>query len=288
MPTVNNRDNIFIRTAKGYGMQSTYLASTSGATTAAAAGSGFLTTQLQVNSIGTTLPNTLVGFQLPAGLTTALRPWLTTLTATVLRGFYLCYFYNMGTVDLANAAAVPYDGFTADASVTYPLTRTKYGQAAQTISLLPFFYITTATTVTAPIFNLATTLGGAGYVDQDGNSIVGTKTMTMPAAATAVQSGFIIRLEEGDSAVQSISAVQVTTKGSAGAARVFGVELLAPLSSLLISMPFVNDGAFSGLNLPDLRPATPTAGTLTSYLGLISASGTGASTVTLHMLTVLD
>ena len=287
MPTLTGRDVIFTNMASGLGMDTPTNTLSGVAGTAAAAGSGFLSAGLSTNTIGTTYPATLVGIQLPPGLTAALRLVLAQSASNQALPNFLAYFYNMGTVDLANAAATPYDGFTADAGVTYPLLRTKYTATSQAITLIPMCYITTDTATTAPVFDLQTAAGAAGYVDQDGNSTVGTATMTMPAAATVAQSGYIIRLQPGDTGVRSISAVRVTTKGTAGAARIFGVEILAGITIPSTSWTQLDDLAFSGLALPDLRPATPTAGTLTSYLGVLRLNVT-TSGQTIRLLAVLD
>jgi hypothetical protein len=240
-----------------------------GATTASGAIiSGWFNCMLKTNNKGTTYPGTLVSFPLPVA-----QMFLTSYgfggNQAAISG-WLARFYQMGTIDFTATG----DRFTADAAVTYPLTRTIYGVAGQAISLYPVIYITTATTGTAPQFQLNTAAAGAGYVDQDGNSTVGTKTFTFPSATTAIQSTYLLRLEEGDGGVQSISAVQCTVKGTAGVGTIYGVELLCPCSNLNSGSVSFYDAVYGALNMVDLNPAVPTAGTLTTFLGFLALTNT--------------
>jgi hypothetical protein len=112
--------------------------------------------------------------------------------------------------------------------------------------------------------------------------------MTMPAAATAAASAFIIRLEEEDSGVRDISAIEVTTAASAGAATIFGMELLGPIS-VVRGLQVIYDAAFGGLGMTNLLPAVPTAGTLTSYLVVVALGSATTSIVTSPtVMAVLD
>src|SRR4051794_2780846 len=63
---ITTRNTVFTNVAAGKGFTNNFLGiAPSSTTTAGAAASGFHTVQLFFNNIGTTLLNTLVGFQLP-------------------------------------------------------------------------------------------------------------------------------------------------------------------------------------------------------------------------------
>jgi hypothetical protein len=183
---------------------------------------------------------------------------------------FLAWVYTIGTLNLAATG----DQFTHDAA-TFPLLRTEFGEASKAITLLPAIYITTATTVTAAVFSMKTNAGGTGYTDQDGNTTVANVLMTLPAAATAVQSSYLFRLNSGDSGVRDINQIDVDTAASAGAATIFGVEIIADICN------YPGQGGLSnvlvnGLRLSELKPAVATSGTATAVLALV-ALGTGTS-----------
>ena len=257
---------------RGLGHTGIYIASQTAGVTAGNAGSGFFTAILTANLVGTTYPGTLVSMQIPPAPP---QPLFTTIASSVTasgRPAFFVRFYLLGTLNLAATG----NQFTHNAA-TFPLLRTQLGVASQPITLLPMIYITTATATTAPIFRLRTVAGAAGYVNQLGNSIVGTRTMTMPLAATVAQSGFIIRLEAGDSGIQNITNIEVTTAGSAGAASIYGIELLSPFNQLNSGWLHKNDQMFGGLSMVDLVPAVATSGTVTSILGQLILQTQGAS-----------
>jgi hypothetical protein len=268
---------------RGLGMvQGNNNASTSSGTSAAA-GSGFFSASLGLNLVGTTYPSPLVGFPLPPGLPNELfGTCIGVSTNSSTKPCYLCRFYLIGTLNMAATG----DQFTHDAA-TFPLTRKELGQSAQPVSLIPMVHITTATATTAPIFRLRTVAGAAGYTDQDGNSVIGTVTMTMPAAATNQHSCYIIRLEYQDSGIRDISNIEVTTAGSAGAANIWGVELLMPAPMPLGGSGYIYDAVYGGLGMCDLAPAVATSGTVTSYLGMILFA-TSASSNSLYLNAVLN
>lgn len=240
--------------------------------TSPVAASGYLIPKL-IFSSGSTIPTALISFPLPTGITSNLRLTRFSMQNSGGTSFsaYLSYFYLVGTLNLAATG----DQFTHNAA-TFPVLRTQFGVTSQPLSLYPMVYVTTATTTTAPIIRMRTAAGAAGYTDQDGNTVVGTRTITFPAAATTTDSCFQMRLEHGDSAVRDISAIEVTTAAAAGAASVFLVEPLTPLcipSGLLYSL---NNTMASTIGMPDLGPAVATSGTATTYLGILyygSASG---------------
>jgi hypothetical protein len=262
---------------KGKGLRQKVLSLGPVATTAAAAASNFIPLQIIANSLGTTHPATLVGFPLPTGITNEM--FVTHLTSVLGinqgRAYWLALFYKIGTLNLAATG----DQFTHDAA-TFPILRTQYGVASQPIDLLPFLQVTTATTVTAPIIRMRTNAGVSGYKNQSGSNIVGTKTITFPAAATGASSGFYMQVENGDSAVQDVTAIEVTTAASAGAATLWGVELLVPLLCYSLNGMNTIDTSVFAAAMNDMMPGLATSGTATSFLGFIStqlASATGGS-----------
>jgi len=272
---IATRNDVFTNIGKGLGFSSSFLALGNGsATTAGAAASGFFTAQLLFNSIGTTIPTTLVGFPLSPVPGSSILGVYGQMQTNSVRSLYLVRLYKFGTLDLTATG----DKFTASGT-TFPVTRTQFGTAAQPVGLIPVCYITTATSVTAPVFRLRTNAGVAGYKNQDGSTVVGTKTMTMPAAATAINSAFIIRVEDGDSAVQDITAIEVTTASTTGAATIFGAEILMPLTNIATAHGTTYDAVFGGLGMCDLNPAVETGGTaVTQYLAVLSLGSTGAIT----------
>lgn len=271
MSAFTNRNDLMIKFAqgKGYYFQA---GTTSTGGSAGAANSGGFTVQTLFNTIGSSVPGTLVGFPTPPALPANLSILMSMFNgdSNSGRGVWLCYFYKIGTIDLTGTG----DKFTHDAA-GFPITRTQFGASAKPLTLLPFIYVTTASSVTAPAFQLQTNGGAAGYTNQDGTTVIGTKTFTFPATATTTTSGYFMRPEDGDSGVQDISQTKVTTASTTGAASVYGVELIAPMGCLHLSMASMYDGAFSGIGLQDLAPGVATSGTATSMLGLIVMSTTG-------------
>lgn len=238
-------------------------------TTAQNAADGFHISQFQSNSIGSTLPGTIVGFQLPpAPSTTFPLLWASSGSSVGNNGgVWIGCIYKFGTQVLTSTG----DQFTHDAA-TFPVTRTVLGAATTAVPLIPFIRVTTATTTTAPVLTLKTAAGGAGYKNQAASSIVGTRTLTFGAAATAARTQYLFPLESNDNAVTDITAVQTNTAAVAGAADLWGLEPICPLpqhNSILGSM---QDTIFSGVHAADLAPAVATSGTATSYLVLFRYS----------------
>lgn len=271
--------SIYQKIAEGKGCGFQHLTLGPGATTAAVANSGNLTIHLHLNAIGTTYPGTLISLPQAPTPNAALFPTYVHASCNSAMGLWLVRLYNMGTLNLAATG----NQFTADAAVTYPLTRTVFG-ATTAIPLLPVLYVTTATTTTAAALRLQTATGTAGYTDPDGNATIGTVTFTMPAAATAVQSAFILRLNNGNSgdfALRAINQIRIDTAASAGAARIFGMELLVPLGLVSGSWSTLADCLLggAGFSAANLAPAAPTAGTLTSYLAYAGLNRSSAGEV---------
>ena len=153
--------------------------------------------------------------------------------------------------------------------------------------MLPIIQLTTATATTAPSFQLKTTAGGAGYVNQDSSSIIGTKTFTFPAATTVNGSTYLLKLEENDSCIEDITQISVTAKGTTGAATLWGVELLAP-AQLVTGYNSVCDTLVGGVRMNSLAPAVASTGSVTSRLGVINFGGTTATAINGSVYAVLN
>lgn len=191
--------------------------------------------------------------------------------AFTTRNTYFARIYLVGSLNLAATG----DQFTHNAA-TYPLTRTIMGQATQPVAMIPLIRIKTALSATAAVIRLRTAAGGAGYVDQDGNNVVGTKTITMPSPTTAAESCYIFKLETGDTGVRDISAIEVTTASSTGTADVCLLEIISPALSLTIS-PCITDCLMNGF-MRRVNPAVATSGTVPSALVVANFSGSNNPT----------
>lgn len=228
--------------------------------TAIVQASGGLNPNVGFNAVGTVLGSAYYGIPLPPG-TNPLR--LINFTAYSASGGWLSNLYKVGTLNLAATG----DQFTRDAGWTGPLKRNIMGVATP-ISLHLLVVMRTANSVTAPVFRLRTAAGGAGYVNQDGVSVVGTKTITAPGVGVTQGAVYVMRLEDGDSGVRDVTAIEVTTASSTGVADVYLMEMLAVHGSELGQGGSVHDKIVGGLELPDIRPAAPNTGAVTSYLVL--------------------
>lgn len=242
--------------------------------TAGAAASGYFTAQIRGNELTSTLPGTIDGWpRSPSPPNCIALSSLACLATNGSGAQFSGWIYKIGTVNLAATG----NQLTHDAA-TFPVLRTRWGAASQAVPLIPLLQITTATTTTAPVLRLRTAGGAAGYVNQDGTSVIATKTMTMPAAATANGSTYIWRLEDGDVAVQDITNVEVTTAGATGAATVWGLELLHTPHTWQIYEVTNHDSLYGGLSYANLAPAVATSGTATAILTTVTLlGGTGAN-----------
>lgn len=279
--SVSTLDDLLQRIAAGKGMSRTLdMVSAATTQTAAALASGLISGTLYYQVPGTTHLSTLVGFTLPPGT----LPLLLThaLLGTGSSGMlYIERQYLIGTVNLTATG----DRLSHN-SAGFPALRTQFGQASQPLTLTPLFEVTTATSVTAPEVRFRTAAGADGYINQDGNSVVGTRTFTFPNAATGVASCYMPMLELGDSGVRDITNIEVVTASSTGAMNVWGVELLDPIfMGGGVDVAKVKD-FLHGLNIPDLRPATPTSGSFTTHLCLYgNTSNNGRIRLTLNGVT---
>lgn len=263
---ISTIDNVLQKIGKGEGFSMINLQLSSGTTTtAAAAASGFITTQLHFNGIGTARPSTLVGLPLPPVLPNSLNfVFGQAGLNSSNRGMYLAWIYKIGTLNLAATG----NQFTHDAA-TFPILRTQFGVASQALTLIPILMITVATTTTAAILRLRNNSGpAAGYNNQDGTGTIGTIDFTLPNVATTVDSGFILRLEDGDSGVQNITQIDITTAAAVGTADVWGAELICPFGEIL-PLPFTMDAMTGGLSMADFAPGVATSGTATAYLVVV-------------------
>lgn len=249
-----------------------------GTITAANSTSGLVTSQMISNSIGSTYPGTIVGFPL-GNFNSSYWVRMVTRTNTATRGGWLANFYKIGTLVITATG----DQFTHDAA-TFPILKTSLGQASQPLTLIPIVRVTTALTTTAAAFRLQTSGGAAGYTDQDGDSTVGTVTFTFPSATTAVNSCFTLRLESGDSGIRDISQIRIDTAASAGAADIWGVELIAPvLSQFATSEETVSDQIYGGLSLWPAHLGVATSGSVTAFTGIYSIGATSGNLDGVHL-----
>lgn len=263
MPAFLTRQETHTRRGKGTGLLYPFSITGASTGTAASIASGGLTVFLVPNTIGTTFPSTIVGMSFPPSPAIGFNPIWSMGNSLIARGFSLGRIYRLGTLNLAATG----NQFTPDGAVTYPLLRKEFTEASKAISLIPLLQVTTALSTTAAILRLRNNTGpGNGYVNQDGTGKTGTVDFTFPSVTTAVNSAYIPMLESGDSGVQSISQIDVTTASASGAATVWGLELFFPMNTPVAALGYCFDSLISGFLAPDLSPAVPTAGTVTSHL----------------------
>lgn len=274
MAQLTGRADIFKRMAKGQGYSTFTMMGAPGNPTGGSTNSGFYTMTLMSNNIGTTEPNTKQTIPLPTGLTRLRIVEFYHANNNVGQNF-LARFYKLGTLNLAATG----DQFTHD-SATFPLLRTQFGAASQPVTLIPLLQISTATTTTAAQLQLQTNAGAAGYTNQDGSTVIGGKTFILPSATTAIHSTLLLWLNDGDTGVQDINQIKVAVAAAAGAANVWGMEVIAASTTPQASTASADDLVFSGLSLQDILPAAPTSGTLTSFLGVINLNSQISSTGT--------
>ena len=264
---ITSHDSIILNLAQGKGSFRPFFPAAAGTGTAATTTSGGFSGGIVVNSVGTTYPTTLVG--LPYGNKTSQQLFVQMFCNSVAsRGNMFGRFYQLGTLNLAATG----DQFTHSGTFT-KLTRTLFGEASKSITMFPIVYQTVATATTAPVIILKTAAGGTGYVDQDGNNVVGTKSFTYPAAITAVQGAYFLRLEDTTCAIQDIKAIQVTTAGTTGTATVYGFEPIVSMPGVATNVTNQIDTVYAGIAMQDVSPAIPDAGSVTSFLGFLGLHG---------------
>lgn len=261
MTSVATINDVAAQIAQGKALHTLLSGLGTGPGTAATATSGYFSLNIAANIIGTTYPNTLQSF-MPGVPAADFRSVLTYLVQN--RGGYLALLYTLGTLNLTATG----NQFTHDAA-TFPVLGKKFGQSGQPINLIPLLYVTTATSTTAPAFMLNASGGTAGYVNQDGSGVIGTKTFTFPAATTNAQSCFILRLEDGDSSIQDITQIDVTTASATGAATLYGMQKISNFSVPTTQLS-VYDSLLGGMGLQNLNPAAATSGSATVILAAVT------------------
>lgn len=256
-------EDIEDRLNRGQGCTITQASIATGAGTAPIAATGLLGGVFFPEAIGSTLWSTIVKPKMPSG-----NFRMASVQAGSTRGltYMLARMHKMGTINLAATGAQ----FTADAGV-FPVLRTEMGVADTPQTLVPAIQVTTATTVTAPILKM-------NYRNQDGNDITGTVQTTFPAAATALGTLMIPRMEVGDSGIQKINGIQVDTAATVGAATMYGIEPLDLISIFAANVPAAAS-FMRGYNPAPLEEPTPTSGTLDSYIGLVALGSVAATTI---------
>ncbi len=264
--SISNIQGIFDKEATGNAVHLGNTTISVGSSTNATANSGGLRASFGGSlALGTTLPGTLVDVY-PAGLTgNPLRAMYMNLTAASTGITHiLVRVYKIGTVVFTSTG----QKFTHDAA-TFPVLRTQMG-TSQAVPLVPFIYMTAATTTTAAIYTLK-------YVNQDNATVTGARTFTMPSTATVVQSMYFQNLEDvlavggrRDTAVLDVTEVNVTTAAATGTADVWGMEVLGASCGYVTTQVINKNFVTQGFSMPDINPATATSGTVTSKLMLLS------------------
>lgn len=248
---------------------------TTGTGTNAVAASGFISGLLLWNQIGTTLHSTLVPPVEPTGASNERLVGYNVIAARA-SGFEMVNLYKVGTLNLATTSGE----FTHDAA-TFPILRTKMGQASQPINLTPLLYITTSTTVTPVQLTY-------DYVNQDGNSVTGTITFTLPAAATSAGALFRLPLEVGDSGVRDITDIKISVAASAGAANVYLAEIVENLGTPSTFGAGYRNSVVNSPNIPLVSPGVATSGTA-DMKSTIKVTGSGTTlTAYVKIQTVMD
>jgi len=254
---------------QGKGVATPYITILTGTITASTAASGNMDGGLSSNNIGTTLTGTMRSIPIPAtGAPTRMMMNVQDPYNSIHPGF-LAFFYKIGTLDLTATG----DKFTHD-TATFPITRTLYGQATQPLDLIPLVQISTATTTTAAVFTIKNAGNTTGYVNASGSTVVGTNAMTLPAAATKLNTTLLMLLNAGDTGVRDITSINVGTSAAAGAATIWGMEIISPLGAPTASFSMLHDSITGGINLANLQPGAATTGTATSFLGTWGGNST--------------
>ena len=264
--TLSNLQSITTNLAQGFGQVMPQL--TAGvAGTAAAASSGYFSAGLRVSSLGTTQPGTLVQMLSKDNATNQLLSVFNYASATSGgKNTYFGRFYRIGGVSLGATG----NEFTHDAA-TFPVTRTVMGVSGTALNLIPIVYVTTALTGVAAQFIIKGSAGTTGYVNQAGSNVIGTQTFVFPSATTAAGSVYVPMLETGDSGIQDIVQVDVTTLATTGACDIYGFEPMMLGGNLTQgSYAAIHNAAVGAMTFTDTKPAVATSGTVTSYLGYLS------------------
>jgi hypothetical protein len=253
------------RLLTGKGMLRPLLAATNGVLTLANATSGHFTLSLNPNHVGTTAPGTLQSFLVPDG-TSQMRVVAKEASMGTIDDTWLGHFYLLGTVDLTSTSG---NRFTHSSTFTR-VRRTRFGTADSPISLLPLLYLTAASSTTVAQYTMT-------YVNQNGDAVTGAVVNALPNAVTNVQALYNIMLDDGHTAVLDVTAITVSTATTGATANLYGFEPLIPAFCPFAGAISYTDAIYGGLSMSHLRPATPDAGAVTSFLGLLAVNNLGSS-----------
>lgn len=264
-------DDILKQQARGKYVMRIGQSATAQSISAANANCGFISVGFVGNTIGTTLPNTFGEFLAPAGIASDL--WSVASLdgfSSSFRGWMFARIYKVGTVVLTATG----NQFTHD-SATFPLLRSEFGASNRPQALWAVIQVTTALSTTAAALTM-------DYVDQDGNSVTGTRTFTFPAVTTGQGSVYFLPLEQGDWAVRDVTAINITTASAAGAATVWLMEQLEPTYNVFAASLTADYVSGHGLAVTNQNPATATTGTVTTsaVCSIFGAGGVAAGICT--------
>ena len=116
--TTASRFDLFTNTGKGNGFYISTLMTGGNTITAGTSTSGLQTVRIHANTIGSSLPGTLVSVPKPAPSPKELYSMFYQAATTAGRGGFFCNIYRMGTLNMAATG----DQFTHD-SATFPLLK---------------------------------------------------------------------------------------------------------------------------------------------------------------------
>lgn len=252
-----------------------------GGVSAAAAASNSIIPCIMYNALGTTFSSpfsTTQTLPITPGLTNArLINWHA--GGSRVGVYTIAIAYNIGTLDLTSSTG---NRLTHSAG-TFPVTRTRMGSASQPVVFdFVMVQVTTTLATAAPVLTMAS------YVNQAGATISGTKTMTFPSVTTAFQSCFILEVEDGDSGVQDVTSVTLTSAASAGAATLWGIEIIDVINEVSITTNANRDTVRNGIACDYINPGAATSGTIASSLVLLTLGVSSTATNYVSLTAVED
>lgn len=249
--------------------------------TNANANSGYTNLNLGANQYNTTFPNT-IGSVDGANVSSELLFFNLTSSGLSNRNGGIGRIYKVGTCNFTALG----DCFTHDAA-TFPLLRTEMGVSNAPQAFIPILQMSATTSGTIIQFQIRNSTSTTGYVNQNGTTVVGTKTFILPSATTTSGSTFFLRLNDGDYACRDIQQITCTVAGTTGLANIWLVEDLG-IGQSGITGPGITDHLYgSGLRLTQATACTATSGTPTTSLIPYSFGNTGSSTTQMMTLGIL-
>lgn len=260
---VTTLQGLFDLDAAGKAVQADYVTDESTGTTAAVAASGFLNLLTEWNTLGTTRFSTLKGFPVPAGLTSPLR--MLNAAAGGNRGGTAIFanLYKLGTISFTSTG----NQFTHDAA-TFPILKKQMG-TSQAVNGKLLIVITAAMSTTAAVMTV-------NYTNQAGASITGARTWTAPSVTTAVSGTYAIALEEGDTAIQDLTSINISVASASGTANVYLMEEHCMLAAAIgAGQSFVRSPAIESLSIPNYTPGSATSGTAVTEIMPLSSGLSG-------------